>query len=100
MLYRFCQTVRIVDMNQELLTETVFHHGNFALPVVTPGCFVKTHILGLKEFDVVYDTRQQETIRSRVIDLEVDLTSPEEPTVVHLEPITLIIGQHDVGQID
>lgn len=99
MLYHIYQTVKIVDMNEELIAEKVFNHGDFDLPVVTPGCYVRTHTLGLKEFDVVYDPRQQETIRSLVIDLEINLTSKGEMNVVYLEPITLIIGQHDVGQI-
>lgn len=99
MRYTIYQTVKIVDFNNELLSETDFHHGEFELPVVTPGCVITTHTLGLKEFTVVYDTRQNEKIHSPVIQVNMDLTQPERPASVYLEPVTLIIGQHDVGEV-
>ncbi|WCN39457.1 hypothetical protein [Aneurinibacillus uraniidurans] len=99
MKYDIYQTVKIVDFNNELLSEADFYHGEFDLPVVTPSCVVTTHALGLKEFVVVYDRRQNEKVQFQVVQVSMDLTEPDRPASVHLEPVTLIIGQHDVGQI-
>ena len=99
MRYTIYQTVKIVDFNNELLSETDFHHGEFELPVVTPACIITTHALGLKEFTVVYDTRQEEKVHFRVLQVSMDLTEPDRPAAVYLEPVTLIIGQHDVGEV-
>ncbi|BAU28072.1 hypothetical protein DFP93_101148 [Aneurinibacillus soli] len=99
MKYDIHQTVKIVDFNNELLSETDFYHGEFDLPVVTPSCVITTHALGLKEFTVVYDLRQNEKVQFRVIEVSMDLTQPDRPASVYLEAVTLIIGQHDVGQV-
>jgi hypothetical protein len=55
--------------------------------------------LGLKEFQVVYDKREQEPSRFKIVDIEIDLIRKPAVTRVFLEPVTLIVGQHDVGTV-
>lgn len=86
-------------MNDEIIHEVMYEHGEFngVYPVV--GGSVLNHQLGLQQFDVVYDKREGRTTRTKIIDVEFDLL--ENPMVVRalLEPVTLIVGQHDVGLI-
>ncbi|KRE83708.1 hypothetical protein ASG89_11315 [Paenibacillus sp. Soil766] len=100
MRYQFCQYVTIVDMNDEILSEVLFEHGEFESNAVTIGSSVLIHQLGLKQFDVVYDKREGKTTRYKIEDIEVNLI--EQPTVtrVFLEPVRLIVGQHDIGEVE
>ncbi len=86
-------------MNNEVLQEAVFHHGELETASISVGCSIITSALGLKEFEVVYDQRYAEKQRCKVVDIEYDMA--EKPVVAraYLEPIRLIIGQHDVGQV-
>ncbi|TVY10492.1 hypothetical protein [Paenibacillus cremeus] len=99
MNYTICQWVRIVDMNDEIMSEVLFQHGEFEAPALTVGSSVVSYQLGLREFDVVYDTREGKRQRSKIIDVEIDLITKPTTNRVFLEPVTLIIGQHDIGQI-
>lgn len=100
MRFRICQKVRIVDMNNEIIQEVNFEHGDFEAPgTFAIGCSVITRALGLKEFDVVYDRRHSQTTRNKIIDIEFDLVADPAVTRAYLEPVTLILGQHDVGQV-
>lgn len=99
MKYTLCQTVRIVDMNDEILTEILFEHGDVETPQPVIGATVVTYQLGLKQFEVVYDKREGKTSRSKVIDMEINLLGDINATRVFLEPVTLIVGQHDVGLV-
>jgi methyl coenzyme M reductase gamma subunit len=99
MKYGIRQLVQIVDMNDEVIREVLFDHGqlddalSFSL-----GCTVITHSLGLKEFDVVYDTRKSfESVRSKIIDIEYSLVDTPIMIWAYLEPVQLIVGQHDIG---
>jgi hypothetical protein len=100
MRYQFCQYVTIVDMNDEILSEVIFEHGEFESNAVSIGSSVLIHQLGLKQFDVVYDKREGKTTRYKIEDIEVNLI--EQPTVtrVFLEPVRLIVGQHDIGEVE
>ncbi|MNI36642.1 hypothetical protein D3C73_907000 [compost metagenome] len=98
MRYQFCQYVTLVDMNEEILTEVLFEHGEFESPALSIGASVVSYQLGLKEFEVVYDKREGRTSRFKVVDLEIDLIKQPIVTRVYLEPQRLIIGQHDIGQ--
>lgn len=100
MKYQLLQVVNIVDMNDEPIIETVFDYGHFETALLPVGSTVITHPLGLKEFQVVYDKRTDEVRRNKIIDLEIDLVNHSGQVRVWLEPITLIIGQHDVGEYD
>lgn len=91
------QKVTVVDMNNELLTETVFEHGTVSSTSLAIGWSVVSYPIGLREFSVVPDKREQRTERYKVIDIEVDLTGELNTIKAYLEPRTLIIGQHDVG---
>ena len=97
MLCTFVQTVRIVDMNDEIIHEVVFQHGEFdgAAPVV--GGSVVTHELGLQQFEVVYDRREGRIARTKIVDVEYDFLSAPVRVRAILEPVKLIVGQHDVG---
>lgn len=97
MKYTLCQMVRIVDMNEEILSEALFEHGDVETPQPVLGASVVTYQLGLKEFEVVYDKREGRTQRSKIIDMEINMIGDINVTRVFLEPIQLIVGQHDVG---
>lgn len=45
-----------------------------------------TPVLGLKEFEVVYDTRSSDTAKHKVIDIEYSLVSDPVVTRIFLEP--------------
>jgi hypothetical protein len=97
MKFSICQVINIVDMNNELISQHVFEHGELESPNIHIGCSVVTHKLGLKEFNIVYDNRSGESSRYKIIDIEYSLISQPVTIRVFLEPITLIVGQHDVG---
>lgn len=99
MNYMICQMVKIVDMNDEIMTEVLFNHGEYEAPLLSVGSTVVLYPLGLKEFEVVHDKREDRRERFKVIDIEIDLISHPTSTRVFLESVTLIIGQHDVGQM-
>ncbi|MDB5055960.1 MAG: hypothetical protein JWM44_4010 [Bacilli bacterium] len=99
MRYDICQLVKIVDMNEEIILEVVFDHGEVETPIPTIGATVVTYPLGLKEFSVVYDKRSEDAIkRSKITDLEINLLGESSVVKVFLEPVTLIVGQHDIGE--
>jgi hypothetical protein len=98
MRYDICQLVKIVDMNDELIHEVIFDHGEVETPIPTIGATVVTYPLGLKEFTVVYDKRMQEAMRSKIVDLEINLMGESRVVKVFLETATLIVGQHDIGE--
>jgi hypothetical protein len=97
MKYHIAQVVRVVDMNNELIREVVFDHGVFETLFLPIGSTVLCHPLGLKGFDVVYDRRTDETQRYKVVDIVMNLVTGDTAVHAYLEPITLILGQHDVG---
>lgn len=99
MKYTVSQFVKIVDMNDEIMSEVLFEHGDYELSALAVGSSMITNELGLKQFDVVYDKREGKRQRVRIVDIEIDLIVQPAATRVHLEPVTLIIGQHDVGEI-
>lgn len=99
MKYSICQLVKIVDMNDELITEVTFDHGTLDTPNFSIGCSVVTSKLGLKEFTVVYDKRSGEVQRQRIVDIEYSLVEVPPMTRAFLEPVTLIVGQHDIGNV-
>jgi hypothetical protein len=98
MRYDICQLVKLVDMNDELIHEVVFDHGEVETPIPTIGATVITYPLGLKEFTVVYDKRTQEARRSKIVDLEINLMGEGSVVKVILETVVLIVGQHDIGE--
>lgn len=100
MRYNILQSVKIVDMNEEILAETVFNHGDYDSPALSIGSSVMHYELGLKEFEVVYDKREGRTVRHTITDIEIDLINKPVTTKVYLEPVTLIVGQHDIGQFE
>lgn len=100
MRYQFCQYVTIVDMNEEILSEVLFDHGEFESNALTIGSSVVIYQLGLKQFDVVYDKREGKTARSKVVDIELDLIKKPSVTRVFLDPVQLIVGQHDIGEVE
>jgi hypothetical protein len=100
MSYHLLQKVRIVDMNNEVLTEVVFNHGTYESSAVAVGATVICSPLGLKQFEVVYDKRDEEPARFKIVDVEIDLVHKPSETRVLLEPITLIVGHHDVGAFE
>jgi hypothetical protein len=100
MRYQFCQYVTITDMNEEILTEVLFEHGEFDSPALSIGSSVLNYQLGLKEFEVVYDRREGKIQRFKVVDIEIDLIKQPTVTRVFLEPQKLIVGQHDIGQFE
>ncbi|HJV45711.1 MAG TPA: hypothetical protein VJ824_08275 [Bacillota bacterium] len=97
MHYHVYQKVTLCDFNNELLTEVLYYHGEYSLPLVSPGVTFITPALGLKKFEVVEDHRL-EPQRYRVADIEVNLLEKKGITKVFLDPITLIVGQHDIGE--
>ncbi|AEI39633.1 hypothetical protein PM3016_1394 [Paenibacillus mucilaginosus 3016] len=99
MKYIICQEVKIVDMNEEILTQTLFNRGEFDAPAISVGSSVLAYQLGLREFDVVLDKREGKHQRYTVVDVEIDLMTTPTSTRVFLEPVTLIVGQHDIGQV-
>ncbi len=100
MRYQFCQYVTIVDMNEEILSEVLFEHGEFESNALSIGSSVVIYQLGLKQFDVVYDKREGKTARNKVVDIELDLIEKPTVTRVFLEPVRLIVGQHDIGEVE
>jgi hypothetical protein len=86
-------------MNDEILKEHIFDHGDVETPQPVIGATVVTYQLGLKEFEVVYDRREGKTSRSKIIDMEINLLGDANVTRVFLEPVKLIVGQHDVGMV-
>ncbi len=92
-----CQVVNIVDMNNELITQQEFVHGEISHMNVQIGSSVITHKLGLKEFNVVLDQRSGDSARHKIVDIEYNMISEPAATKVYLEPTTLIVGQHDIG---
>lgn len=100
MNYGIYQWVKIVDMNNEVIREELFEHGKLDTPAVfTIGCTVITHQLGLKQFDIVYDKRL-DAVRSKIVDIEYSLISQPPIVKAYLEPVSLIVGQHDIGESD
>lgn len=93
------QSVSVTDMNNEVLQETVFNHGELEAASMTIGCSILTRTLGLREFEVVYDERYGEKQRCKVVDIEYDMAEKPAVARVYLEPVKLIIGQHDIGQV-
>ncbi|NRF92305.1 hypothetical protein HQN89_14930 [Paenibacillus frigoriresistens] len=100
MRYQFCQYVTIVDMNEEILSEVLFDHGDFETNALSIGSSVVIYQLGLKQFDVVYDKREGKTARNKVVDIELDIIKKPSVTRVFLEPVRLIVGQHDIGEVE
>ncbi|GGI44129.1 hypothetical protein GCM10008018_05560 [Paenibacillus marchantiophytorum] len=100
MRYQFCQYVTIVDMNEEILSEVLFEHGVFESNALSIGSSVVIYQLGLKQFDVVYDKREGKTVRSKVVDIEINLITQPTETRVYIEPVRLIVGQHDIGEVE
>jgi hypothetical protein len=86
-------------MNDEIMSEVVFNHGEYDSPSLAVGSSVLTYQLGLKQFDVVYDRREGKEARYKIIDIEIDLIRHPVTTKVFLEPVKLIVGQHDVGEL-
>lgn len=97
MKFTICQTVTMVDMNEEIMAEVLFEHGEFEIPALAIGSSVVSYQLGLKQFEVVYDKREGKRQRFKVVDIEIDLIQQPASTRAFLEPVTLIIGQHDIG---
>jgi hypothetical protein len=97
--YSISQSVKIVDMSDEIMAEVLFDHGDFELSALAVGSSVITNELGLRQFDVVYDRREGKKQHIRIVDIEIDLITQPATTRVYLEPRTLIIGQHDVGEV-
>ncbi|WP_159887493.1 hypothetical protein [Paenibacillus puerhi] len=95
--YKICQTVKIVDMNEEIITEVLFEHGEFQIPAMAIGSSVISYQLGLKQFEVVFDKREGKHQRYKVVDIEIDLIQKPAKLRAFLEPVTLIVGQHDIG---
>jgi hypothetical protein len=99
MKYLICQSVKIFDMNDEIISEVAYDHGEHDLSSLAVGSSVITYQLGLQQFEVVQDKREGKQQRSKVVDIEIDLLSKPVTTRAYIEPVTLIIGQHDVGEI-
>ena len=99
MKYQICQLVKIVDLNDEIIQETVFDHGIHELPQLQIGMIIETKKVGLSSFDVVYDHRYGETTKNTIVSIEMNIVKQPYEVVVYLQPLTLIIGQHDVGSI-
>ncbi|NEW07835.1 hypothetical protein GK047_17690 [Paenibacillus sp. SYP-B3998] len=99
MRYQFCQKVTIVDMNEEIMSEVLFEHGEFESTALSIGSSILIYQLGLKQFEVVYDKREGKTVRYKVEDIEIDLITQPTVTRVFMEPVRLIVGQHDIGEI-
>lgn len=99
MQVRFCQQVKIVDMDDEIISEVLFEHGEYETAALAIGSSVLIHELGLKEFDVVYDKREGKIASYTVVDIEIDLITQPAITRVYLEPVKLIVGQHDIGEV-
>lgn len=97
MKYTICQNVTIVDMNEEMMAEVLFEHGEFEIPSLAIGSSVVSYQLGLRQFDVVFDKREGKRQRYKVVDVEIDLIQQPASTRAFLEPVTLIVGQHDIG---
>ncbi|RXT07817.1 hypothetical protein [Ammoniphilus sp. CFH 90114] len=97
MNYIVLQPVTLRDFNNEIMAENHYLHGEYNLPYISPGVTFVTHALGLKGFEIVVDPRF-EPQKHKVVDIEISLLDTSDaPIKVYLEPITLIIGQHDIG---
>ncbi|CAM4398198.1 hypothetical protein [Paenibacillus tarimensis] len=95
--YKVIQQVEIKDINNEPILTVLFTYGTTTFPFQIGGLVVVPKI-GLREFEVVYDTRTDEVERIEIISVEYDLrTRPQGGTII-LKPTTLIVGLHDVGQ--
>ncbi|SDX55612.1 hypothetical protein [Paenibacillus sp. CF384] len=99
MHYQFCQQVKIVDMDDEIISEVLFEHGEYETAALSIGSSILIHQLGLKEFSVVYDKREGKIARYQIKDIELDMIAQPVVTRVYLEPVKLIVGQHDIGEI-
>lgn len=99
MQYQFCQQVTIVDMNDEIISEVLFDHGEFQTASLSVGSSVLIQQVGLKEFNVVYDKREGKIARYKITDIEIDLIARPTITRVYLESVKLIVGQHDIGMM-
>lgn len=99
MHYQFYQQVRVVDMDEEIISEVLFEHGEYETAALSVGSSVLIRQLGLKEFDVVYDRREGRIARYKIADIEIDLITQPAATRVYLEPVKLIVGQHDIGEM-
>lgn len=99
MKHQFYQQVTIVDMDEEILSEVLFDHGEFETAALSLGSSVLIQQVGLKEFNVVYDKRDGKIARYKIADIEIDLVALPTLTRVYLEPVKLIVGQHDIGEI-
>lgn len=99
MEYSIKQKVTVVDHNGELIEEVYFDHGSFSFQSIQTGYHIETKKLGLKNFEVLYDNRSEDTLRSQVIDIEISLVHPEKTAHVYLEPLELILGLHDIGLV-
>lgn len=98
MAYKVVQLIEIKDMNNEPIRIVEFTYGTSQNAFQIGGVAIVPKI-GLKEFDVVYDTRTDEVERFEVERLEYDMrTDPVTGTII-LKPATLILGLHDVGQL-
>lgn len=98
MKYKICQMVKVTDLNGELLQEVEFEHGELEVAHFSIGCSVITQTLGLKQFQVVYDRRYEKTQRCKIVDIEFSLVDHPIVTKAYLEPVSLIVGQHDIGE--
>ncbi|MFC5452027.1 hypothetical protein [Paenibacillus aestuarii] len=99
MHYHIVQKVDVVDMNNEIISEVFFEHGDFTTTPLSIGTTIIMYPLGLKGFEVVYDRRFNNPSKYKVEEIEINLM--QEPTVtrVFLEPVKLILGQHDIGEM-
>ncbi|CAI6063456.1 hypothetical protein [Cohnella sp. JJ-181] len=91
------QQVTIVDMDEEIIARVDFSHAADLAGSLAIGWSVVTYPLGLREFEVVYDRREARKVSSKVVDIEIDTTSETRTVRAYLEPVKLILGQHDVG---
>lgn len=98
MKFRVYQQIMLRDFNDEIITEMTYDHGEFSLPWLSPGVSLITPALGLKGFEIVIDPRL-DAKKYKVIDIALPLLEPDKPAQVYLEPMTLIIGQHDIGNL-
>jgi len=99
MSYQIVQQVKVVDMNNEIISEVLFEHGVFTTTPVSIGTTIIMYKLGLKGFEVVYDRRYNNPVMYKVEDIEINLTEAPPVTRVFLEPVQLILGQHDIGEM-
>jgi hypothetical protein len=53
----------------------------------------------MRQFEVVLDPRLEGKNRYKIVDIEFDMMERPMVTRVYLEPVKLIVGQHDIGEI-